>query len=163
MESFRGAVFGGMRVLQQNFGSVKVCFGDAVSMQDFRKSLTKKRDAAAKRAGDDTKFDPAGNKQDCKAFNTELAYDVLGRLRDLLSISPTALVSALMLNHRHGVAEEVLQEELDWLRTQVLLRGGAARPRPPTRAAPARAHPRARTQHNTQFSSLACGLCTVLV
>ena len=28
-----GAVFGGVRVLQQSFGSVKICFGDAVSMR----------------------------------------------------------------------------------------------------------------------------------
>lgn len=35
-ESFTGAIKGGMKAMKQNFGSVKVCFGDAVSVQVSR-------------------------------------------------------------------------------------------------------------------------------
>ena len=41
MESFSGAVTGGIRTLKQNFGSVKVCFGEEISIQRFRKNLVR--------------------------------------------------------------------------------------------------------------------------
>ena len=41
MESFSGAVTGGIRTLKQNFGSVKVCFGEEISIQRFRKTLVR--------------------------------------------------------------------------------------------------------------------------
>ena len=46
MESFGGAITGGLKTLKQNFGSMKVCFGEDISIAEFRKTVTAEQQAA---------------------------------------------------------------------------------------------------------------------
>eukprot|EP01051_Picozoa_sp_SAG22_P019045 SAG22_NODE_3391_length_1736_cov_2.588271_5_plen_112_part_01 len=82
-ESFGGAIRGGMAALRQNFGSVKVVFGDALSIQDFVK---------------ETRAAPGFKPDDPKALGRALANDVINRMHQELVVSPTAIVSTLLID-----------------------------------------------------------------
>ena len=117
MESFSGAVTGGIRTLKQNFGSVKVCFGEEISIQRFRKTLVRYQVQsmaiynspffltsaclyrsryvhgfghdlqAAEKASED--FDPVNSLQDHQAFDRALAFHVIKHIHKELEVSPT--------------------------------------------------------------------------
>lgn len=120
LESFGGAVTGGIQRLRQNFGSVKVCFGDAVSLQET--ILNAKAEAAEQ---GNANFDPSANEEDRKALDRHLAFDVINRFHAELEISPTALVSVLLLEQpTPGLTWGRITHQVEWLSEQVKQRGG---------------------------------------
>ena len=119
LESFGGTITGGYRALQQNFGSVKVCFGDAVSLQETIANA--KAEAEAEGA---ESFEPESCEKDRKALDRHLALDVIKRLHEELEVSPTALVSTLLLDAPAGLSWNRLTHQVDWLSGEVRRRGG---------------------------------------
>lgn len=116
LESFGGAVTGGLKILQQNFGSVKVCFGEAVSLQQSIADMKAQQ-------GDDS-FDPSGNEEDRRALDRYVALDVVRRLHEEIEISPTSLVSTLLLESPGGLSWARITHQVEWLTEQVSQRGG---------------------------------------
>jgi glycerone phosphate O-acyltransferase/fatty acyl-CoA reductase len=116
LESFGGAVTGGLKSLQQNFGSVKVCFGEAVSLQQ---SIADMKAIQA-----DDSFDPSSVEDDRKALDRHIALDVVRRLHDEMEISPTAMVSTLLLESPSGLSWGRITHQVEWLTEQVSQRGG---------------------------------------
>jgi thioester reductase-like protein/1-acyl-sn-glycerol-3-phosphate acyltransferase len=119
LESFGGAVTGGLKSLQQNFGSVKVCFGEAVSVQQ---TIADAKEAAA--AAGNKSFDPSGDEDDRRALDRHLAFDVVGRLHSEIEISPTAMVSTLLLEAPSGLTWGRITHQVEWMSEQVRQRGG---------------------------------------
>eukprot|EP01047_Picozoa_sp_COSAG01_P035108 COSAG01_NODE_2669_length_7278_cov_3.791057_6_plen_976_part_00 len=118
MESFGGAVTGGLRTLRQNFGSVKVCFGEEVSIADFRHEVLRRRPADA------PPFAPESDEEDRRAFDRCLAQDIIRRLHHELEISPTAIVATLVLETPQGLPWPRLMHQVQWLSRQIQARKG---------------------------------------
>ncbi|PFH34535.1 hypothetical protein BESB_065680 [Besnoitia besnoiti] len=58
----------------------------------------------------------------------DFADHLMGVLSSNLIISPTSLVATILCMHRNGIREEDLEDQVQWLRDQVLLRGGFLSP-----------------------------------
>lgn len=59
-----------------------------------------------------------------KHFNQTLAYHIIYEMQLGTEIMPTHLVSTLMLMYRQGITKQQLVTKVDWLRREVLRRGG---------------------------------------
>ena len=59
-----------------------------------------------------------------KNFNLTLAYDIIYEMQLGTEIMPTHLVSTLMLMYRQGITKQQLVTKVDWLRREILRRGG---------------------------------------
>ncbi|KAL7746734.1 hypothetical protein RI367_007897 [Sorochytrium milnesiophthora] len=101
-------------VFQWKWGRIDVRFQDAWSLKDFISSEQQVRSPFS--------LDVPGN------FNTllrALGYRVLSHINDVSVVMPTALVGTIILTSRgRGVSRDQLARSVDWLRTEILLKGG---------------------------------------
>lgn len=100
-----GRMLRAFKVMNMNFGDICVNFGKPISLSDF-----------------ETRFpslQPRLYSQDSQALNRYLGLEIAYNFQDLASIMPTALVSAVLLTHRHGIGEEALVAEVGWLRQEI--------------------------------------------
>ncbi|KAF4642818.1 acyltransferase domain-containing protein [Toxoplasma gondii] len=61
-------------------------------------------------------------------LTADFADHLMGNLSSNLIVSPTSLVATILCMHRNGIREEDLEDQVQWLRDQVLLRGGLLSP-----------------------------------
>jgi Glycerol-3-phosphate O-acyltransferase len=110
-----GRLIGALNILAMNFGRVYVEFCDTISIKQYAEDFMEK--------SGHTK-NPYTNSKDREALVHSLGYEVVYRLNENLIIMPTAIVSSLLLLHRKGISEEMLMQKVEWLKNQILERGG---------------------------------------
>lgn len=66
----------------------------------------------------------ANGRKCVRTVNRALAYSVSFTLQSLCEIMPTHMVATLLLMFRRGISRAQLVSKLDWLRREILTRGG---------------------------------------
>ncbi|EQC41099.1 hypothetical protein SDRG_02148 [Saprolegnia diclina VS20] len=106
-----GALLKSAHVLRKDFGSISVQFAPAIHVKEF----------VAAHAKADVR-DPVTNEP--ISLVTDLAYAVTESLVQKATCTPTHLVATILLLFRNGISKEQLVAQTDWLRSQVVQRGG---------------------------------------
>ena len=100
-----GRMLRAMKVLNMNFGDICVNFGKPISLSDFEKRYPS--------------LQPRLYSQDSQALNKYLGLEVVYCFQEQGVIMPTSLIAAILLMHRHGIGEEALVAEVEWLRQEI--------------------------------------------
>ena len=98
------------KILGHNFGTISVQFGEPVSVREYL--LKHDRRAALTRGGQS------------HLTLRELAYDISASQMRAAVFMPTHLVAALLLTYRNGISRAQLVQRCEWLRAEVVRRGG---------------------------------------
>ncbi|OQR94316.1 fatty acyl-CoA reductase [Thraustotheca clavata] len=106
-----GALIKSAHVLRKDFGSISVQFGTPIHVKDFVEEYEKKQSVDPK-----TK-EPI-------SLVTDLAYTITESMVQKATCTPTHLVATILLLFRNGISREQLVGQTDWLRNQIVLRGG---------------------------------------
>lgn len=107
-ESLKALLQNGIGVLKTNHGDISVSFANPISLDSFL----------------NPKLNPYESEQDKKKFVNELSNKIIQELNDSSRIMPTALISSILLANRHGMSKEELILNLNYLKGQVIKRGG---------------------------------------
>lgn len=87
--------------------------------QEFAKKTTAQQLAAGV-----TDFDPAAKAADQRVLGQVIAQDVVNRLHDNLVVSPTAIVSTLLIDAPAGMTWKRMVQQTGWLCKEILDRNG---------------------------------------
>ena len=129
-------------VLNINFGTISVRVAPPISLKTYvstidrhistlvslpQNFLEKSQDATI--ASVDTgnqmvAFDPFGNKDHRRIVVREFAYHITTQLNAESECMPTHLIATLMLMYRQGLTRELLLSKVEWLRDEIMKRGG---------------------------------------
>ena len=110
-----GRLVGALNILTMNFGRVYIEFCDPISLKKYTGDYLHNNPQAK---------DPYKNAKDREPIVQSLGYEVVHRLNENLMIMPTSIVASLLLLHRKGISEDMLMQKVEWLKNQILLRGG---------------------------------------
>ena len=114
-------------LMKANYGYLSLQFGEPLSMKKYLQanvvSETYRRQSEAHEMHS-IKYDPVGNKVDRHGLARSLAYELLGRISASSVAMPTHLVASIFLQLRKGIKLSRLIEEAEWLREEILDRGG---------------------------------------
>ncbi|EGG23421.1 hypothetical protein DFA_05553 [Cavenderia fasciculata] len=69
-------------------------------------------------------FDPYNNTDDRRMLIQDLGYRIVNDLNKSAIITTTATVATILLTFRRGISREELISRVEWLRDEILLRGG---------------------------------------
>ncbi|EQC28635.1 hypothetical protein, variant [Saprolegnia diclina VS20] len=106
-----GALLKSAHVLRKDFGSISVQFAPAIHVKEFVAAHAKAD------VRDSVTNEPI-------SLVTDLAYAVTESLVQKATCTPTHLVATILLLFRNGISKEQLVAQTDWLRSQVVQRGG---------------------------------------
>eukprot|EP01117_Protostelium_nocturnum_P019428 TRINITY_DN8428_c0_g1_i3.p1 TRINITY_DN8428_c0_g1~~TRINITY_DN8428_c0_g1_i3.p1 ORF type:complete len:1163 (-),score=522.34 TRINITY_DN8428_c0_g1_i3:54-3542(-) len=113
-ESFSG-LLKARSILKTNFGRVNIIANAPISAKAFiEKNVSQKPN-----------FNPYKDEADKKQLTSDLAYAITSSLNQGLTITTTAIVATVVLAHRKGITFEDLVTKAEWLRDDIVLRGGS--------------------------------------
>ena len=108
------ALISASSVLLRKYGDIHVKIAEPISLKDYVENMK----------SESPSFDPFGQDDDkntlVKNLGTKITYD----LNQSVVIMPIALVSTILLTYREGISMEELQSKTDWLKNQIISRGG---------------------------------------
>lgn len=107
-----GALLKSAKVLRKKFGSIAVQFGKPIDMREF----------VAKRLQADGA--PDDSMVSTPALVQDLAYEITEAMITSATCTTSNLVAAILLMYRHGISRKDLVRQSDWLREEILKRGG---------------------------------------
>ncbi|KAJ0402632.1 hypothetical protein ATCC90586_010871 [Pythium insidiosum] len=102
-----GALLRSWHVTRRNFGSISVQFAAPISVRDYVAAQTQ------------TQHEPEPH-----ALVRDLAFEVTAAMIAAATCSTSHLVATLLLVYRQGIARAELVQQTNWLRLEVLKRGG---------------------------------------
>lgn len=108
-----GALLKSVSVLRKKFGSIAVQFGQPIDMREF---------VASRLQADTTTGD--GDIVSTAALVQDLAYEITDAMVTNATCTTSNLVAAVLLMYRHGISRKDLVRQSDWLREEVIRRGG---------------------------------------
>jgi 1-acyl-sn-glycerol-3-phosphate acyltransferase len=111
-----GRLIGALNILKMSFGRVYIEFCEPINLQDY----VNQHKVEAK----NPEFNPFNKIKDRKAIVDKLGNEVVYRLNENLVILPTSMVASLVLLYRKGINVEALVNRIEWLKNQILQRGG---------------------------------------
>ncbi|TYZ62420.1 hypothetical protein PybrP1_008662 [[Pythium] brassicae (nom. inval.)] len=118
-----GALLKSVSVLRKKFGSIAVQFGEPIDLRAFvaaRQQLQATGGAATSNGGEsESESDGAAG-----ALVQDLAYAITDAMVANATCTTSHLVAAVLLMYRHGISRQDLVRQSDWLREEVLRRGG---------------------------------------
>ncbi|DAZ95534.1 TPA: hypothetical protein N0F65_005226 [Lagenidium giganteum] len=104
------ALLKSLHVTRQNFGSISVQFGEPIDMQKFASSYGL--------AGPDRSI---ANPQQ---LIRDLGYQITDEMISYATCTPSNVVATILLMYRNGISKQDLVQQTNWLRLEVLKRGG---------------------------------------
>jgi glycerol-3-phosphate O-acyltransferase len=117
-ESLKNLLTSSTSFLKNNYGDISVKFANPISLQNFSDKIIE----SCKKFN--SNFDPYSNPEDKKVVIRKLAYQISWELNKNSVIMPTALVSTILLAYRSGLSREEMISKFDFLKDQIILRGG---------------------------------------
>ncbi|EEY56496.1 fatty acyl-CoA reductase, putative [Phytophthora infestans T30-4] len=105
------ALFKAMPIVRKKFGSISVKFGVPLDVKQHV-------DAALTRAEEQEMFVPTS------AIVEDLGYAITDALIDNATCAMSHVVAAILLVYRQGISKQELVRQADWLRLEILRRGG---------------------------------------
>ncbi|GMF60546.1 unnamed protein product [Phytophthora fragariaefolia] len=106
-----GALLKAMPVVRKKFGSISVKFGVPLDVKQHV-------DATLARAEEQEVFVPTA------AIVEDLGYAITDALIDNATCAMSHVVAAILLVYRQGISKQELVRQADWLRLEILRRGG---------------------------------------
>ena len=91
----------GLKVLNQNFGSIHLTIGEPLILSEFSKPYNKNK----------------------KEIITKLGYELIFRLQETSVIMPTSILAAVLLMNRRMVGEDELFTKFEWIRDEINNKG----------------------------------------
>lgn len=105
------ALMKAMPVVRKKFGSISVNFGVPLDVKQHV-------DATLSRAEEQETFVPTS------AIVEDLGYAITDALIDNATCAMSHVVAAILLVYRQGISKQELVRQADWLRLEILRRGG---------------------------------------
>jgi len=127
---------GAYKIFSMNFGKVVINFCDPISLKEYMDTRSKdpsyqsivesaQKNSLVVKQNPVSPLDNLRSNAEFRANATkELAYDVLKICNQNTVIMPTSIVASILLMHRKGINEEILNKKVDWLIKQIKARGG---------------------------------------
>ncbi|TMW61970.1 hypothetical protein Poli38472_009463 [Pythium oligandrum] len=110
-----GALLKSLHVTRQNFGSISVEFATPINVRDYAQAMI-----ASNSPSDLLEID-AATRQD---LVRDLAYDITDAMIGSATCTTSHIVATLLLIYRQGISKAELVKQTDWLRLEILRRGG---------------------------------------
>eukprot|EP01116_Phalansterium_solitarium_P017321 TRINITY_DN4234_c0_g2_i1.p1 TRINITY_DN4234_c0_g2~~TRINITY_DN4234_c0_g2_i1.p1 ORF type:complete len:1163 (+),score=526.57 TRINITY_DN4234_c0_g2_i1:153-3641(+) len=120
-ESLKGLLRASQSVVSLNLGRINVICNEPISLTDFIAEKSKEENAKPR----SKHYDPYANNEDRKSLLEALGYRVVYDLNKGTVITPTAILATMLLAHRKGIAHDDLLQQVNWLRNDILARGGS--------------------------------------
>ena len=121
-ESF-GDLLRARRFVKLNFGSINISFAEPIPVKEYiaqRKAEEQKPNAP---------YQPEHNLKDREHLTQTLAYTIVHEINRVSFITPTSLVTTILLTHENrGIRHNELIEKVEWLCKEVIERGGHIAP-----------------------------------
>ena len=113
-------------LLKANYGYLSLQFGEPLSLREYQKQHVVSERSRRLARGDPkaSEYDPSINAKDRYTLTSSLAYELLSRIDGASVAMPTHIAAAILLYFRGGIKIGRLIDEMDWLREEILLRGG---------------------------------------
>lgn len=138
-------------VIFKNFGDIRVTFSKPISLVDYCNEYSKTKQTKVNKLdvskhifdsvgellelknqetdSNDSKstestFNPFKSKTDRRNVVSSLGYKIAKDLNQNAVIMPTALLASIILRYRSGIEFSELQGKMEWLRQEIILRGG---------------------------------------
>lgn len=117
-----GALLKSVSVLRKKFGSIAVQFGEPIDLKAF--VTARQQSPSVATASEDTESTNASDRDSSAALVQDLAYAITDAMVANTTCTTSHLVAAVLLMYRHGISRADLVRQSDWLREEVLRRGG---------------------------------------
>lgn len=115
-------------ILNVSFGSISVRLSTPISLAKYSQDMTKMVKQVSLVPGstsnDSSQFDPYSKPDHRRVLVREFAYTIASKLNSDSECMPTHLVATLMLMYPQGLTKELLIDKTEWLRLEILKRGG---------------------------------------
>mmetsp|Transcript_5722 Transcript_5722/g.4892 ORF Transcript_5722/g.4892 Transcript_5722/m.4892 type:complete len:230 (+) Transcript_5722:2196-2885(+) len=109
-------LLGAASILTMNFGRVYIEFTEPISCKEYINNYLSTNKGK--------ELNPFKNIHQRRPIVEKLAYEITYRLNENLYILPTSIVASIILMNRKGISEESLIQKVEWLKLQILKRGG---------------------------------------
>ncbi|KAL9644790.1 hypothetical protein ABK040_012444 [Willaertia magna] len=101
-------------VVWNKYGDIHVKVAEPISLKDYVEQLKE----------ENSSFDPFYNKEDKTELVKRLGSKITYQLNQSSVIMPTALIATILLTYREGISMDELQAKTNWLKRQIIMRGG---------------------------------------